>query len=113
RKSTAGCSRPLIHRIILFPPRVNPTEQRSNASEAKALKRERDAGAGDFVGAGTIDDDVPVLWKLVAAFLDVVHVDVDGASNNGRILLQFRGRPQIENDGILTRLEFLTQFGHG
>jgi hypothetical protein len=76
------------------------------------LKQQCDSSSGGLVRAGTIDDNVPVVWEFVAALLDFIQDEMDRSSNDRRVPFQFRLGPHIENDRILTGLQLLTQFSH-
>src|SRR5437763_16471216 len=87
-RNGGGRDDPRVHRIILFPPGVNASKQGTDASESVPLKQQRDSSSGRFVWAGTIDDDIPVAWKLVVANFDFVKDEVDRSSNDRRVALQ-------------------------
>jgi hypothetical protein len=49
----------------------------------------------------------------VSALLQVTDADVEGATNEKRVLVQFRGISQIEQKRILAGVKFLMQFVYG
>src|SRR5437773_1794690 len=99
--------------MIAFAPRINTSQQRSDAGEAVALKQQCDFGSGSLVRARTIDDNVPVVWKLMATCFDFVQNEVDCSLNDRWVAFQLRLGTQIKNDRILTGFQLLTEFHHG
>src|SRR6266487_626800 len=98
--------------MIAFAPRINSSKQRPDACEAMTLKQQCDFGSGSLVRARTIDDDVPVMWELMATRFDFVQNEVDCSLNDRRVAFQLRFGTQIENDRILTGFQLLTKFRH-
>src|SRR5262245_38573281 len=98
--------------MVAVAPGINPPQQRTNACKAASMKQQRDASARDFIRARTIDDYVPIVWKLMTTRLEFVHNDVDGSLNDRRVLFQFGLGAQIENDRGFAGVQFLTEFCH-
>src|SRR5882762_4396606 len=104
---------PHFHRMIAFAPRINSSKQRSDTCESMTLKQQCDFGRGSLVRTRTIDDDVPVVWKLMATRFDFVQNEVDCSLNDRWVAFQLRLGTQIKNDRILTGFQLLTEFRHG
>src|SRR5258705_4502246 len=98
--------------MIAFAPCINSSKQRSDAGEAMALKDQCDFGRASLVRARTIDDDVPVVWELMATCFDFVQNEVDCSLNDRWVALQLRLGTQIKNDRILTCVQLLAEFRH-
>src|SRR5436190_16156460 len=99
--------------MIAFTPRINSSKQRPDACESMTLKQQCDSGSGSLVRARTIDDDVPVVWELMATCFDFVQNEMDCSLNDRGVAFQLRLGTQIENDRILTGLQLLTKFRNG
>ena len=76
--------------MVAFAPRINSSKQRPDAGESMTLKQHCDFGSGSLVGARTIDDDVPVVWKLIATRFDFVENEVDCSLNDRGVAFQLR-----------------------
>src|SRR5437762_2437024 len=76
------------------------------------LKQQRYPGSSRLVRAGTVNDDIAVMWKFMAALLDFIQHEVNCSANNRGITFQFSPRAQVENDRILAGLHLLAQFIH-
>src|SRR6184192_1625290 len=98
--------------MIAFAPRINSSKQRPDTGEAVALKQQCDFCSGSFVRTRTIDDDVPVVWKLMATRFDFVQKEVDCSLNDRWVAFQLRLGTQIKNDRVFTGFQLLTKFRH-
>src|SRR5947207_14489450 len=90
RGGSGSGSGPEIHWVILFAPRVNSSQQRPDAGEALALEQESHTSGGDLVRTGAIHDNVPIAWKLVVTFFEVIQQKVDRSLNKRGVAFQFR-----------------------
>src|SRR5207247_11341781 len=98
--------------MIAFAPRIHSSKQRSDMRECMTLKQQCDFGSGSFVRTRTIDDDVPVVWELMATRFDFVENEVDCSLNDRWVAFQLRLGTKVKNDRVLTGLQHLTKFRH-
>src|SRR5437667_11131084 len=98
--------------MISFTPRINSSKQRPNARESMTLKQQCDFGSGSLIRDRTRDDDVPVVWELMATRFDFVENEVDCSLNDRWVAFQLRLGTKVKNDRVLTGLQHLTKFRH-
>lgn len=96
--------------IIAFAPGFNAAEQGTDASEAFLAKNQRGLGAGLFIRAVAIDDDLAVARKFMMTFVQIFHGEMDRAANDGRVLFQFEDGTNVEDDGSFAGVEHLAEF---
>src|SRR5262252_8953517 len=95
-------------RILLFAPRIDSPEQRTDVFESATLKQESDARSRCLVWTGAINDNFPVPWQLMIASFYFIQAGMNCSRNDPRVLLQRRAGTKVQNgEGFAGLLLFM------
>ena len=102
-----------LDRKLPFPPGVEASFERTDAMDSLFLQKKRGAGAGDFVRAGAVEDNITITRNLVVAMLDLFHQEIQGPGDHIGIQLQGQWMPDVDDCDQITGVHALLQFIHG